>query len=72
MISRLTRIAGASALIAAAASTAHAAEFSGNVTLATDYILRGVSQTEERPAIQGGFEDGGARAVRALFVWRRP
>ena len=56
MISRLTRFAGASALLAAAVGTAHAAEFSGNVTIATDYILRGVSQTEERPAIQGGFD----------------
>jgi len=56
MISRLTRFAGASALLAAAVGTAHAADFSGNVTIATDYILRGVSQTEERPAIQGGFD----------------
>jgi uncharacterized protein (TIGR02001 family) len=29
--------------------------FSGNVTLATDYIFRGISQTDG-PAIQGGFD----------------
>ncbi len=28
-------------------------EFSGSVTLASDYVFRGVSQTLERPAIQG-------------------
>jgi uncharacterized protein (TIGR02001 family) len=28
----------------------------GNVTLATDYILRGLSQTDHKPAIQGGFD----------------
>lgn len=27
-----------------------------NVTLATDYILRGLSQTDHKPAIQGGFD----------------
>ena len=29
---------------------------SGNVTLATDYILRGLSQTDHQPALQGGFD----------------
>lgn len=29
---------------------------SGNVALATDYTFRGVSQTDESPAIQGGFD----------------
>lgn len=30
--------------------------FSANVALATDYVYRGVSQTDEAPAIQGGFD----------------
>ncbi|NIA02806.1 MAG: hypothetical protein GWO88_01155 [Planctomycetia bacterium] len=30
--------------------------FSGNVTLATDYLFRGISQTDGGPAIQGGFD----------------
>ncbi len=29
---------------------------SANVALATDYKFRGVSQTDERPAVQGGFD----------------
>lgn len=32
------------------------AEFSGNVALTTDYVWRGYSQTNEEPAIQGGFD----------------
>ena len=39
-----------------AGSTAAVAEISGNVSLATDYVFRGVSQTNEDPAIQGGFD----------------
>jgi uncharacterized protein (TIGR02001 family) len=31
-------------------------EFSGNVTLATDYRFRGISQLDNSPAIQGGFD----------------
>ena len=31
-------------------------EINANVTLASDYVFRGVSQTMEDPAIQGGFE----------------
>lgn len=29
---------------------------SANVTLASDYTFRGISQTDEKPAIQGGFD----------------
>lgn len=39
-----------------------AAEVSGNVALATDYMFRGVSQTDNQMALQGGFDyahDGG-------------
>lgn len=32
------------------------AEFSGNVALTNDYVFRGISQTDEDPAIQGGFD----------------
>ncbi len=32
------------------------AEVSGNVTVATDYIWRGISQTQNNGAIQGGFD----------------
>ncbi|MGB5305461.1 MAG: TorF family putative porin, partial [Gammaproteobacteria bacterium] len=39
-----------------ASSSAAMAEISGNVTLATDYAFRGVSQTDNQVAIQGGFD----------------
>jgi uncharacterized protein (TIGR02001 family) len=32
------------------------ASVSGNVTMATDYVFRYISQTNEEPAIQGGFD----------------
>ena len=31
-------------------------ELSANVALATEYVFRGISQTDENPAIQGGFD----------------
>ncbi len=34
-------------------------EISANVTLATDYVWRGVTQTNENPAIQGGLDWSG-------------
>lgn len=44
------------------------AEVSGNVTLATDYAFRGISQTNENPAIQGGFDVTGETGLYA-GVW---
>lgn len=32
------------------------ADFSANVALTTDYVFRGISQTGEDPALQGGFD----------------
>lgn len=48
-------------VIAAAAAAAPAfaqdgLKITGNVALATDYTFRGVSQTDENPAIQGGLD----------------
>jgi len=40
------------------AGLASAAEISGNVTLTTDYVFRGISQTDESPALQGGLDLG--------------
>lgn len=47
--------------VIAAACTApamaqEAVTISGNVALATDYAFRGISQTSQNPAIQGGFD----------------
>ena len=50
------RAAMALALVGlAAASTAHAGT-SGNVSVTSDYVFRGVSQSNGKPAIQGGVE----------------
>lgn len=37
-------------------ATAATAEISGNVAMTTDYLFRGISQTDNSPAIQGGFD----------------
>ncbi|MFT3723632.1 MAG: TorF family putative porin [Hyphomonadaceae bacterium] len=49
-------IFGAIAAATAAPAFAQDVTISGNVALATDYAFRGVSQTDESPAIQGGFD----------------
>jgi uncharacterized protein (TIGR02001 family) len=48
-------LASAGAMAMAAPASAEVA-FSGNVALTTDYLFRGVSQTDGAPAIQGGFD----------------
>jgi uncharacterized protein (TIGR02001 family) len=48
----LTSVATAGLLAAAGL----AAEVSGNISLTSDYVFRGISQTDEKPAIQGGFD----------------
>ncbi|GAB2920419.1 TorF family putative porin [Rheinheimera gaetbuli] len=40
--------------LAATAGKAAAAELSGDITFTSDYAFRGISQTEEAPALQGG------------------
>jgi uncharacterized protein (TIGR02001 family) len=39
-----------------AALAAAPAPFTGNVTLASEYIYRGIGQTNRKPAVQGGFD----------------
>jgi uncharacterized protein (TIGR02001 family) len=56
----------AAALLVGAASAQ--AEISANVTLATDYTFRGISQTGERGAIQGGFDWAGESGIYA-GIW---
>jgi len=50
----------------AAAQTSNFA-LSANATFTTDYIFRGISQTDEQPAIQGGFE--ATYKILYLGVW---
>lgn len=56
----------ASALLAGAATAQ--AEISANVTLATDYTFRGISQTDEKGAVQGGFDWSGESGLYA-GIW---
>jgi len=49
---KTTAIAG----LLVASGAASALELSGNVALTSDYIWRGVSQTDGGPAVQGGFD----------------
>ena len=37
----------------------HEVAIEGNITLTSDYVFRGVSQTDENPAVQGGFDISG-------------
>lgn len=46
------------AVLSVGALQTAAAEFSGNVALSTDYVWRGVSQTDNGAAISGGFDYG--------------
>lgn len=57
MISRSTLIA--LSLAATVSSAVQAQEVTGNVALASDYIFRGVTQTDSGPAISGGFDIAG-------------
>lgn len=55
------RLLGAAALASAAMgalpNAAHAeVAFSGNIALTSDYVFRGISQTNTEPAVQGGFD----------------
>lgn len=54
---KLIPAAIAAVLVAGMGATqAMAVEVSGNVALTTDYKFRGISQSDESPAIQGGFD----------------
>ena len=44
--------------------------FTGNVTLASDYVFRGISQSQRQPAIQGGFDYSHASGLYAGFQCR--
>ncbi|HSO08069.1 MAG TPA: TorF family putative porin [Pelomicrobium sp.] len=66
----LAAVAVVSALGAAptAALAEDPASFSANVGLFSDYVFRGVSQTGEEPAIQGGFDFGYNFGPASLYL----
>jgi uncharacterized protein (TIGR02001 family) len=51
-----TLLALAATLAATAVPTIAHAQFSGNVSLTSDYRYRGISQTRLKPALQGGLD----------------
>ena len=53
---RFTALALTGALIASPIVAKAAWEGSANIGLTSDYVFRGISQTDENPAIQGGFD----------------
>ncbi len=55
-LSLLAAAVPASQAMAGSHSESSAIEVSANVTLTSDYVFRGVSQTTTLPAIQGGFD----------------
>lgn len=58
----------AAAPVLAADAPASPHTFTGNVTLASEYIYRGIAQTRGKPAIQGGFDYAHASGFYA-GVW---
>jgi uncharacterized protein (TIGR02001 family) len=56
-------LASAFSMSALAEDAAPASPFSTNVSLTTNYLYRGISQTGAKPAIQGGFDYAGANGV---------
>lgn len=56
MMNKFTKTLVAGALAGTAGTAAALDDIAGNVTLATDYVFRGVSQTNNKAAIQGGLD----------------
>jgi uncharacterized protein (TIGR02001 family) len=52
----MSRVSLLVALLVCVALPVHAAEFSGYLTLTTDYVWRGVTQSNGDPAVQVGGE----------------
>jgi uncharacterized protein (TIGR02001 family) len=53
-----TKTMAVAALVAASGSATALEDISANVTLASDYVFRGVSQTDNKPALSGGLDWG--------------
>ncbi|MCC4114001.1 TorF family putative porin [Aromatoleum toluclasticum] len=70
MHKRIIALAVAAALPLIASGTAAAADspIAANVALVSDYAYRGISQTDEKPALQGGFDYAHASGLY-VGVW---
>lgn len=58
-----------SPLISAAAQAGEAGNFTANVAFTSDYVFRGISQSNEEPTIQGGFDWAHPDTGLYLGVW---
>ncbi|MDX2275899.1 MAG: TorF family putative porin [Hyphomonadaceae bacterium] len=65
----MKKIIGVAMLASAAMSGAANAEVSGNIALVSDYVFRGVSLSDESPAVQGGFDWSSADEMFYAGVW---
>jgi uncharacterized protein (TIGR02001 family) len=67
---KMKKLLLSSALIFMASAQAMASDgsVSGNIAFTTDYVFRGFSQTDENPALQGGFDYEDASGLHA-GVW---
>lgn len=63
LVAALASAFSLSAMAEDAAPAAPASPFSTNVSLTTNYLYRGISQTGGKPAIQGGFDYAGASGL---------
>lgn len=53
---RLIATATLASTLSAGAALAQDSPLSANISLVSDYVFRGISQTDQRPALQGGFD----------------
>jgi uncharacterized protein (TIGR02001 family) len=67
----MSKILSTVAALTCLATPAFAADspFTGNVALTTDYVFRGISQSNEEPTIQGGMDWVGADSGLYAGVW---
>lgn len=56
MKKRLIATATLASMFCAGTASAQASPLSANIGLVSDYAFRGISQTDQRPALQGGFD----------------
>lgn len=55
-VMKIALAAAAATVALSGAAMAQELELSTNISLTSDYVFRGISQTQEDPAIQGGFD----------------
>ena len=63
---RISAIALPAALVCAFASSSQAGEWSANASMTSNYIWRGLTQTENEAAVQGGIDYAGDSGFYAV------